>query len=301
MSHLPGETIWIFTGLRVVNPGTDSDVPVGKDFSLVLPNPVILSARSRNVMNEREYWEAERDYRYLMYKRRFSYDDDPAKSRALCEETLRRAIIAFQIIKPIQTSGFTFLGTESHSGVFSLESIYERPPMDTGMWARARAFDASMLAQVPDMLARIDTVMAGTKVAPKNAVTLLQLSLEHTRSHALIAGLLAVMGIEAILDSENRNEFKKKLCRVIGAKALAFPDWNSPSFKPPKDTTSSIAIPLYTLRSKIAHGADLRSAMPKVDLLRKVELIPEMDKRHLAMHLAEAAPYLLCRILQAVL
>ena len=100
MLRLSGETIWVFTGLRVVDPGTDADVPVGKDFSLVMPNPVILSARSRHAMNEREYWEAERDYRYLMYKRTFSYEDDPAESRALCEETLRRAIMAFQIIKP---------------------------------------------------------------------------------------------------------------------------------------------------------------------------------------------------------
>lgn len=301
MPDLPGETIWIFTGLCVVDPGTDADIPVGKDFSLVMPNPVILSARSAHAMNEREFWEAERDYRYLMYKRTFSYEDDPAKSRALCEETLRRAIMAFQIIKPLQTSGFTFLGTESANGGFALESIYQRPPMDTGTWARAREFDASMLAQVPAMIARIDAVMANTRAEPKNAITLLQLSLEHTRSHELIAALLAVMGMEAIFDSADRREFQKKLCRLIGGETLAFPDWHSPRFAPPKDTAASVAIPLYTLRSKIAHGADLRSAMPKVDLLRKVELIPEMDTRHFALHLAEAAPYLLCRVLQATL
>jgi hypothetical protein len=294
------ETICVFTGLRTVQPGTDADVPVGKKFSLLMPNQFILSARSRNAMNEREYWEAERDYRYLMYKRTFSYTDDPAKSRDLCVETLRRAVLAFQIIKPLQTSGFTFFGTESSRGGFSLESIYQRPPMDTGTWARGREFDASMLAQVPAMLARIDAVMVGTKAEPKNAITLLELSLEHTRSHALIAGLLAVMGMEAIFNSGDRNRFKRKLCRWIGAKTLAFPDWHSPRFQPPKDTAASVAIPLYTLRSKIAHGADLRSAMP-VDLLRKVELIPEMDNRHLAVHLAEAAPYLLCRVLQKAL
>ena len=67
-------------------------------------------------MNERVYWEAERDHRYLMYKLMFSYEDDPAKSRALREESLNCAIMSSQIIKPIQTSGFRFLGTESRSG-----------------------------------------------------------------------------------------------------------------------------------------------------------------------------------------
>ena len=40
---------------------------------------------------------------------------------------------------------------------------------------RARTFDAPMLAQVPDMLSKIDAVMAGTKAEPKNAVTLLSM------------------------------------------------------------------------------------------------------------------------------
>lgn len=67
--------------------------------------------------------------------------------------------------------------------------------MDTGPWARMRHFDWSMLARVPAMLAKIDALMGGTKAEPKNAVTLLQLSLEHSRSHMSLAGLLAVMGV----------------------------------------------------------------------------------------------------------
>lgn len=294
------ETICVFTGLRFVDPGTDADVSVGKDFTLVEPDSVILSAtQSFGAMNQYESSEV-KDYRYLMYKRPFSYADDPVELRDRCSERLNRAVMAFQIIKPLQTSGFTFLGTESSSGDLHLETAERRAPMDVGPWARMRHFDATMLAQVPDTLAKIDKVMGGTKAEPKNAITLLQLSLEHTRFHVLLAGLLAVMGMEAIFDSGDRKDFKRKLCRRIGAKTLAFPDWNSPMFQPPKDTAASVAVPLYALRSKIAHGSDFRSAMP-IDLLRKVELVPEMEKRPHAVHLSEAAPYLLSRVLQKAL
>src|SRR5215469_13113032 len=201
---MPSETICVCTGLRIVDPGTCTDVSVGKDFTLRKDaDSATLSALSRYEMNEREYSEV-KDYRYLMYKRTFTYADDPAESRAACMEALRRAVMAFQIIKPLQTSGFTFLGTESSGGDFGLESIERRAPMDTGTWARMRHFDAGMLAQVPGVLAKIDKVMGGARTDPKNAITMLQLSLEHSQSHVLIAGLLAVMGMEAIFNSENR-------------------------------------------------------------------------------------------------
>ena len=113
-----------------------------------------------------------------------------------------------------------------------------------------------------------------------------------------------MIGMEAIFDSGDRHDFKKKLCECIGRTTSAFPDWLSPIYPPPKETVEEIAIPLYTLRSKLAHGADLRKAMldPRfpVDLVKEVSLISEMGTRSNAEHLAEAACYLLCQVLQKV-
>ncbi len=56
------------------------------------------------------------------------------------------------------------------------------------------------------------------------------------------------------------------------------------------------------LRNKLAHGADLRKAnidkSTPVDLVKKVELIPELESRAHAYLLSEAAVYLLCQVLQ---
>lgn len=99
-------------------------------------------------------------------------------------------------------------------------------------------------------------------------------------NNPLIAGLLAVMGLEAMFDSKNRQEFRSRPCACLGNAARAFPDWNSTAgFSAPAYTVDQIAIHLYTLRSKISHGVDLKEAArdPKypVDWLKSVTLIPE--------------------------
>jgi hypothetical protein len=113
--------------------------------------------------------------------------------------------------------------------------------------------------------------------------------------------MLCVMGMEARFDSSDRNDFKKKLCACLGASTRVFPDWNAPTFPQPNYTVEEIAIPLYVLRSKLAHGVDLRKAALErtpVDLLKKVELISELEPRAHALFLSEAAYYLLCQVLQ---
>jgi hypothetical protein len=96
------------------------------------------------------------------------------------------------------------------------------------------------------------------------------LALEH--SHTLIAGLLWMMGPEAIFDSVGRKEFKKHLCAYFGENTLVFPDWHSQRHDL---AVGDIAIHLYILRSKLAHGGDLRRANsdPKfpVDLIEKTD------------------------------
>lgn len=110
------------------------------------------------------------------------------------------------------------------------------------------------------------------------------------------------MGLEALFDSKNRKDFKEKLCQSLGNSTQVFPDWNSPSVPPPKYTVGEIALHLYTLRSKIAHGVDLRRAAQDknvpIDLTRKVELIEQLEPRSYAVLFSEAAVYLVCLVLQ---
>jgi hypothetical protein len=137
----------------------------------------------------------------------------------------------------------------------------------------------------------------GPSAERRNAFILLQLGLEHF--HPLISGLLWVMGLEAIFDSADRNDFKKKLCECLGSSTKAFPDWN---VRQPDYTVEDIAIHLYTLRSKVAHGVDLRKSAlhPKypVDLLEKHTLRHSFEEVPYALILSEAACYLLCQVLR---
>jgi hypothetical protein len=164
-------------------------------------------------------------------------------------------------------------------------------------------FDAPLLTQVPDMISRVQHAMDGNDSRKKNAVYLFQLALEHP--HPYVAALLAVAGMEAIFDSTGRKNFKDKLCRCVGSSVLAFPDWNSPGMPPPKFTAEGLAVHLYTLRSKIAHGVNLRDAAndksAPVNFLELVDLVPDFDKPTYAMVLCESSIYLLAEVLKKVL
>ena len=254
-------------------------------------------------MNSREFDEAARASRYLVRKSPLpalglGSPDDKEKSL----EVFQNGLIAFQIIKPVQTLGFIFQGLELDGPAFNLETTYHRQPMDAGEWARMRAFDEEFFHKVPDMIRRVRQVMEGSSAEKKNAIIFLQLALEHM--HPLIAGLLCVMGMEAIFDSENRNDFKNKLCNCLGPRTLAFPDWNSPT-PAPTYTVDEVAIPVYMLRNKLAHGVDLRKAAldktTPVDLTKMVTLVNFSGPRAHANLLSEAACYLLCQVLQNVI
>jgi hypothetical protein len=113
-----------------------------------------------------------------------------------------------------------------------------------------------------------------------------------------------VTGLEAIFDSGGREAFKEKLCDCLGAQTLAFPNWHSEP-DAPKYTVEELAIPLFTLRNKLAHGSDLRkAAMDKkhpISLSARVSITQSSGETSYALLLSEAACYLLCQVLQKVL
>jgi hypothetical protein len=283
----------IHTALMDVADEGERTIGLGDCISLVCPNDQLLSHRSEWTQGKGEMDEEATASRYLLceYEQYISGEN----IRSVQERGANRfyaGLMAFQVIKPIRTLGF----------VYRRQQIERRPPMQPGRWAMANKFDAAMLAQVPAMIERIQPVMDGSNVAHKNALTLLQLGLEHF--HPYIAGLMWVTGLEAIFDSGGREEFKKKLCDCLGPQAMVFPNWHSEP-DAPAYTCEELSIPLYMLRSKLAHGADLRSAIADkkfpADFGKTVDVTQYGETINYALLLSEAACYLLCQVLQSVL
>jgi hypothetical protein len=211
------------------------------------------------------------------------------------DNMFRSGLTAIQVIKPVKTLGIVFRALETN-GAVSVQQFEHRHPTDAGEWSRLKPFDVDLLPDVIAMIPRVKAVLDGDNAEKKNAVSFLQLGLEN--NHPLIAGLLWVMGMEAIFNSANRNDFRDKLCACLGPDSLAFPDWNFFTGPLPY-TVQGIAVDLYTLRSKIAHGVDLRKAASDkstpVDLLKSVRLHSRSEPTSYALLLSQAALHLLCR------
>lgn len=294
----------MFSGLHDVEAGDEAEVDLGNGFSLVRPNDYLLSARNKYSMTDLEWQESREFSRYIVYRYEPLSLEPPSYSAKTYEE-MRSAflcgLMALQVLKPIQTQGLLFF-CQSYDSAYDAHSelqaaIERRPPMEPGPWAIRRSFDRDLLKRVPAAIESVKQAMNGSIAEKRNAIILLQLGLEHF--HPLIAGLLWVMGLEAIFDSANRNCFKQKLCDYLGPSTRVFPDWNACS---PPDTVEDIAIHLYTLRSKLAHGVDLRKAAADkkspVDLLQTRMLSDSAVPVSYASFLSEAACYLLCQVLQ---
>jgi hypothetical protein len=278
--------------IDVADEGADV-IAMGEGLSLVRPNEELLSHRWDWAQGTGEMNAEAAASRYLVCE----YEQYiPGESSRLAPERganrFYAGLMAFQVIKPIQTLGF----------IYRRQQIERRPPMQPGRWAMENKFDAAMLAQVPALIERIQPVMDGSNVEQKNALTLLQLGLEHF--HPYIAGLLWVTGLEAIFDSRGREEFKKKLCDCLGSQTMVFPNWHSHP-DAPAYTVEELSIPLFMLRNKLAHGADLSSAVADkkypIDFGKAVDVTPYGETINYALLLSEAACYLLCQVLQVVL
>ena len=245
-------------------------------------------------MTRKEFDEAASLSRYLVYKHEpfflgGTYDEVKA--------TFQCGMLALQVIKPVRTTGIVFHGGYTSDGVGSPQSIERRPPMESGSWALKRTFDEEFLEAVPSTIEGIQKIMKGPSAEKKNAFHFLGFGLEHY--HPLIAGLLWVMGIDAIFNSGGKEKFRKDLCGCLGENTRVFPDWHATR----RDwTVNEIALPLYMLRSKLAHGEDLRKAAsdPKfpVDLVQKLILPDSSQPVPRALLLSEAACYLLCGVLR---
>jgi hypothetical protein len=283
----------IHTALLGIAGEGDDSIPLSDGLSLVRPNDGLLRHRWDWVQGQGEMEEEAKATRYLVceYPQWVPGEDWDATPERRTNR-FYTGLMAIQVIKPIRTMGF----------IYRHQQIERRPPMEPGQWARMNRFDDAMLAQVSTMIDRIQPAMDGKSVGKKNALTLLQLGLEHF--HPYIAGLLWITGLEAIFDSGGKEKFKKKLCDCLGPQTLAFPNWHSKPEAPPY-TVEEVAMPLFVLRNKLAHGADLRTAATDakypVDLTARVNLTPGSAATTQALLLSEAACYLLCQVLQKVL
>ncbi len=284
----------MFTGLCDLEVGDEAELDVGNGFSLVKPNEYLLSARDRNSMTGAEFEDAASASRYLVYRQQSVF---PASTYEEIKSTFLFGLTTLQMLKPVKTLGIVFYGLWIPSGGISLQFVERRPPMEPGPWALQKVFDHELLGEAPSAIKGVLGFVNGPSAERRNAFILLQLGLEHF--HPLIAGLLWVMGLEAIFDSANRNDFKKKLCDCLGSSTKVFPAWSA---KQTDYTVEDIAIDLYILRSKLAHGVDLRKSAsdPKypVDLLETHPLPHSFEEVPYALILSEAACYLLCQVLR---
>jgi len=292
----------IYTGIRYLHLEPIDEVLLTDEMSLVMPNQLLLSGRDHFSMNEREYGEAETISRFLVCRYRLPlFSSAESEARAKAEAAFTSGLMAFQIVNPVETLGFVYRGVHSGGSVLDSVVVERRLPMEGGDWPRSRRFGADLLASVIKTIPKVRAVLDGTSVERKNAVIFLQLGLESY--HPLIAGLLWVTGMEAIFESRNRYQFSEKLCNCIGADTLVFPDWNDLTESPL--IVKDVSIALYMLRSKIAHGADLRTAATDkttpVDLLKKVRLNESPQETNYSILLSQAALFLLCQVLQKTL
>jgi hypothetical protein len=220
--------LWIFTGLQNIDMAGQQEIKLTDRLVLQRPNPLLLSCRDPHALGGRDFQQAKNASCFLLLRENASPLRTPEREKYVSR--IQNAVMAFQIIKPIYTYGFIFQAIQHVPATLNLERTQGRPPMDPGLWAKRRMFDEALLSEVPATIARVQNVMDGNNIRKRNAIHLFQLALEHY--HPYVAALLAVAGIEAVLDCWDRKEFKQSLCDCLGASAQAFPDWNSPEVPP---------------------------------------------------------------------
>jgi hypothetical protein len=298
MDNEPQSRVWTFTGLYNVDMGGRDEIDLGAGFFLSKSTPSLLSVRSRQDLSGRQFEEMQRLDSFLIHRESLPALRGPERSRKI--DYFQDGLVALQVLKPLRTFGVIFQGSEAASDRLNLETVCIRPPMDPWEWAAMRSFDEEFFAEAPDTIKRVMKVKSATAAEPKNALSLLQLGLEHF--HPMVAGLLCVMGLEAALGVDGRYQFREKLSACLGESTRVFPDWNSPTYSRPDPTVGQIAIHLYMLRNMVVHGLDLRKAAhdkkTPVDLLKKVEVANDLHDRSYCVLLSEAALYLLCAVIK---
>lgn len=287
-------SLWTFTGLMGVDLEDKPEVQLPDGFFLSAKTSRLLASLDEGYMGsiQRLWWTPRLDAFFCLR----NADSLP---RGQQMERFQDGLMALQIVKPVQTLGLIFQA-DDYGGSFSHVSVQERPQMSPGEWAELRRFDNKLITALHELVPKLLFRMSNGSAEQKNSVNLLQFSLEHL--HPLIKGLFAVMGLEAVFDSRDRWQFKNKLCNCLGESTLAFPDWNSPGLSPPTFTVGEIAVELYTRRSKVAHGVDLRKAAQDtnapVDFVKKVQVAQGLSDRAYCLVLSEAAIYLLCEVIK---
>ena len=91
----PAATVWWFSGIRNIELSA-AELKLTDDFWLMKPNELILSARSKFQLNEREFDEAARVSAYLALRSTQPLIQTEERDRSL--EDFQNGLMAFQII-----------------------------------------------------------------------------------------------------------------------------------------------------------------------------------------------------------
>ncbi len=90
--------------------GTQTEICLGTSLSLLSANPLLLFALSALDLNSQQHAEMKSCAWFLVHRSLQSATRDAARDKSI--ESLQDGLMAFQVVKPIETYGFIFQGIE---------------------------------------------------------------------------------------------------------------------------------------------------------------------------------------------
>ncbi|MEJ2006899.1 MAG: hypothetical protein P8Z30_01890 [Acidobacteriota bacterium] len=228
----------------------------------------------------------------------FKSSGEPEAERN-AKELVRNTILACQVVFPTGShdSGSFLCVCEKHRETLVICSFSLNRRLQTASWA---------LTPFPPIdKQELVTVVEGVQEAFRkevarlvNPLCLLELGEEANNSHMRL--LQWVTGLDALLIAEGRYDFERNLSNLLGRRTYVFPPIDGVQ---PKYQVGDVALDLYKLRDKIAHGLAIPKEFREITGFEDVggKLIDGMYRYCQYRHvLEEAALFLLCSALKTV-
>jgi hypothetical protein len=125
--------VWVFAGLKDVSMAGQQEIRLTNSFTLNQPDELLLSCRDRYLLCGRDWQQIENVSCFLLLREQAPPLRGPERDKHFAG--LQNALMAFQVLKPLHTSGFIFQAVQLHPATLNLERIGARRPMDAGIWA----------------------------------------------------------------------------------------------------------------------------------------------------------------------
>ena len=98
--------VWVFTGLENVDMFGQEEIALTDSLTLRKPEKLLLSCRDRYSMSGCDFQQLENVSCFLLLSEQAPSLRSPERDKHLAK--LQNALMAFQVVKPLHTSGFIF-------------------------------------------------------------------------------------------------------------------------------------------------------------------------------------------------